>query len=133
MAANKADQMNNKNHKLSIFLLLIFVAGSAFSFSPCEGLEKSDALNLCLGKELHRVDRELNSSCADIMQKLAPERKEILRKSEVAWIESRDKDCEFEASSAVGGDAYQPLYISCQIKLTKNRLQLLQNWRKQAL
>ncbi len=125
--------MNSKDHESLIFLLLMVAVGNALSFSPCDKIEKSDALNLCLGKELYRVDRDLNLSYADLMRKLTPERKELFRKSEVAWIELRDKDCEFEASSAAGGDAYQPLYISCQIKLTKNRLQLLQNWQKQAL
>lgn len=125
--------MNSTSHKIYALLFFMVTAGNAFPFSPCDEIEKSDALNLCLGKELHRVDRDLNSSYADIMQKLTPERKELLRKSEIAWIELRDKDCEFEASSAARGTAYQPLYISCQIKLTKNRLQLLQNWRQQAL
>ena len=114
-------------------VLLMVTAGTAVSASPCDKMERTDALNACLGEELQVADKALNSAYVEIRRRLTPERQELLKKAETSWIELRDRDCDFEASAATGGAAYQSLYLSCQIQGTRSRLHLLQDWRKRSL
>ncbi|WP_366145931.1 lysozyme inhibitor LprI family protein [Acidovorax sp.] len=111
----------------------MLAAGGAVAATRCDKIERVDALNECLGDELGIADKALNSTYAELRRKLAPERQEVLKKAETAWIALRDNDCDFEASAAVGGTAYQSLNLSCQIEATKRRLRLLQDWRKRSL
>ena len=113
-----------------ISLLLLLGAANAVADTRCDKIEKVDALNTCLANELAMTDKVLNSVYAELRRKLEPERQELLKKAEMAWIGMRDQDCEFEASAALGGTAYQSLYLSCQIEVTKNRVRLLRDWRK---
>jgi len=111
-------------------LVLMLSVTTALADRRCDKIERQDALNQCLGEELAGADKSLNSAYGDLRRKLPAERQELLKKAEVSWIGLRDKDCEFEASAAAGGTAYQSLYLSCQIEATKTRLRLLQDWRK---
>ncbi len=121
------------SRRIWIAILLVLAAGGAVAATRCDKIERVDALNECLGDELGIADKALNSTYAELRRKLAPERQEVLKKAETAWIALRDNDCDFEASAAVGGTAYQSLNLSCQIEATKRRLRLLQDWRKRSL
>lgn len=126
--------MNNADsRRIWVAISLLLAAGSAFSTTQCGKIDRVDALNECLGDELRMADKALNSMYAQLKRKLTPERQEVLKKSENSWIVLRDDDCDFEASSVSGGTAYQSLYLSCQIETTKQRLRLLQDWRKRAM
>lgn len=116
-----------------LFVFLVLAAGSGSAATRCDKIERVDALNECLGGELSAADKALNAAYAQLQRKLAPERQELLKKAESSWIVNRDNDCDFEASAALGGTAYQSLYLSCQIDTTQRRLRLLQDWRKRAL
>jgi len=122
--------MRDVDLRAVILLMLTLGAAAAVAETRCEKLERVDALNECLGEELDAADKSLNAAYADLRRKLPSERQELLKKAEASWISWRDKDCEFEASAAIGGTAYQSLYVSCQIEATKSRTRLLQNWRK---
>jgi len=103
---------------------------TAIADTRCDKIEQVDALNKCLDDELKIADKSLNAAYVELQQKLPVERRKLLKKAEISWVSLRDKDCEFEASAALGGTAYQSLYLSCQIEATKNRTRLLQNWRR---
>lgn len=114
-------------------ILLLLAGGGAVAATRCDKIERVDALNECLGDEFGMADKALNSAYAELRRKLTPERQEVLKKAETSWIALRDNDCDFEASAAAGGTAYQSLYLSCQIHTTKRRIRLLQDWRKRSL
>jgi uncharacterized protein YecT (DUF1311 family) len=109
--------------------VLTLSVATALADSRCGKIERQDELNQCLGAELASADKALNSAYGELRRMLPLERQELLKKAETSWISLRDKDCEFEASAAAGGTAYQALLLSCQLEATKARRRLLQEWR----
>jgi uncharacterized protein YecT (DUF1311 family) len=91
----------------------------------CDKVEAEDRLIQCLGVENSRADALLNAEYNRLRGRLDSELKERLRDAQRAWIDFRDKDCEFEAGAARGGQAYQPLFLSCQTRKTQQRVQEL--------
>jgi uncharacterized protein YecT (DUF1311 family) len=122
--------MRGVDLRAAIAIALMLGATVAVAQTRCDKIERVDALSECLGEELDAADKSLNAAYADLRRKLPTERQELLKKAEVSWVSLRDKDCEFEASAAMGGTGYQPLYLSCQIEATKSRTRLLQHWLK---
>lgn len=118
--------------RVTACLMLVLASGSAFADVRCDEIEQVDALNECLANELGVADKRLNAAYAELRRALPAERRELLRKAQASWVSLRDKDCEFEASAALGGTGYQSLNLSCLIDATKSRTSLLQNWRKPA-
>lgn len=51
------------------------------------------AIDACVTDELSRADEALNLAYADTMGRLEPGERERLRRSERAWISTRDHDC----------------------------------------
>jgi uncharacterized protein YecT (DUF1311 family) len=52
-------------------------------------------------------------------------RKEKLRKAQLAWIQFRDRQCEFEASAGGGGTIESDFQLSCLITVTQERTRQL--------
>ncbi len=121
------------NLQIFIFIIFMLASGSSVARTQCDKIERVDELNECLGDKFRIADKSLNSTYAELQRKLTPERQEVLKKAETAWIALRDNDCDFEASTATGGTAYQSLYLSCQIEATKRRMRVLKDWRKRSL
>ena len=97
---------------------------------PCDSMVNEDVLNSCLKKQLATSDKELNAIYSKFRESLEGRTREQLKISELAWMKSRDNDCEFEAESAAGGTAYQSLYLDCQLVRTKARTDQLKKWAK---
>ncbi len=110
----------------SISTAVILAAASALSHAGlCDSVEETDRLIQCLGGENTKADALLNAEYSRLRGRLSPERRDQLREAQRAWIVFRDKDCEFEASAAAGGQAYEPLYVSCQTDKTMRRIKEL--------
>ena len=118
-----AMRSNRFRHLMTIFALIALPAtGWA---ANCANVLATDELILCLGDEFVMADRRLNASYSALRARLAADRRVQLKDAQSAWVALRDKDCEFEAGAAQGGQAYQPLYISCQTRKTLSRIQEL--------
>ena len=95
----------------------------------CDNVVANDALIQCLGTEFTKADAELNRTYVALRGRLDREANVTLKAAQVAWLTYRDKDCELRASSAAGGQAYQPTFISCQTEKTVRRTQELKEQR----
>lgn len=112
--------------KLVLFCsVLLGPFGIASAGGKCDRILANDELSECLGSEFSKADGLLNKTYNDLRARLSPEGKELLKKGQLAWLTYRDKDCEFQASAASGGQAYQPVYISCQTEKTARRVKEL--------
>ncbi len=115
--------------KFTIAVLLATSCSLSWA-GPCDKLLANDQLVDCLGREFTAVDARLNRIYGQLRNRLSGEKKETLRKGEIAWLSYRDAHCELLASGAAGGQGYQPMYISCQASETARRVRELQELAK---
>ena len=81
------------------------------------------ALRECLGEEFERQDQELNRIYKALTPKLSPKNRQILLKSERAWIAYRDTTCEFESSGEEGGTFWYLIHGECRVRQTLYRIE----------
>jgi uncharacterized protein YecT (DUF1311 family) len=99
-----------------------------FSFAGnCDQVVENDKLTACLAGEFSRADTLLNKAYNSLRNRLDKNGKDLLKSGQRAWLTYRDKDCELQASAASGGQAYEPMYISCQTEKTLSRIKELKN------
>ena len=108
---------------------LVFAAliSTTVQAGPCNAILENDKLTSCLADEFQAADARLNQNYGAARKRLGKELLGLLQKSQRAWLIVRDSDCEIQASLADGGQAYQPLYLSCQTVKTLRRVEELNN------
>lgn len=104
-----------------VILLVLMPVVAVANTSACDDLLKSDALIVCLGDASQYADQALNRTYKETVVRLTKEQKALLVKSQRAWLVAKDNWCELEASGVAGGQAYQPTYLQCDIRLTQAR------------
>jgi uncharacterized protein YecT (DUF1311 family) len=82
-------------------------------------------MNNCAAAELAHADRALNETYQAVLRLLDPERVELLREAQRAWIRWRDAECEFEASEFAGGSMEPMIQALCLAHVTKERTKAL--------
>jgi uncharacterized protein YecT (DUF1311 family) len=103
------------------------------SFTPalatdCSTATTQAAMNSCAADDFQSADRKFNATYKEItsrLQALEPAR-QLLVKSEQAWIQFRDSECMFATSSARDGSAYAMLVNQCKADLTRERTKRLE-------
>ena len=107
----------------------------------CEERDSSNAhLEACLSVVQTVVDARLNQiyrSWTDALRRPAPEdakdSAEILKRlvaAERAWIDFRDKDCELQSVSMLGGTGEPVGFSDCRYAMTKARVVALEAVRR---
>ncbi|MBC8122258.1 MAG: DUF1311 domain-containing protein [Gemmatimonadaceae bacterium] len=89
----------------------------------CDAATTQAQINFCAGQAADKVDRELNQAYQQISLNIANEQKYLLTESQQAWIKFRDAHCAFERSYYTGGTLSTTVYLTCLEKLTRQRLQ----------
>ena len=107
------------------FILFIFVIYMGIP-SLCLAEDCGDSLNQeflvsCFKSTLATQDTLLKNSYKLLKNKLSIKNKIPLKNSQLAWLNHRESDCDLEASSLEGPEAYQAMYLSCMIESTKLR------------
>ena len=83
-------------------------------------------MNLCAKAWFEQEDKKLNQFYQDLRATLSSEKQSDLTAAELAWLDFRDANCEFEASQVRGGSMQPTLYFSCLAELTRDRTAELQ-------
>ena len=110
--------------KLKITILLCLVLASANAIAgPCDSILENDKLTSCLAEEFQNADALLNQRYAVLRKSMNKEQRELIRKAQTAWVTVRDADCELRASAVAGGQAYEPVFLSCQTEKTLRRIE----------
>jgi len=74
-------------------------------------------------------DLKLNETYKALLRKMQSKgSKEKLRSVQKAWLAYRDKTCEFEALSYLGGRDYQLVYVGCLTTQTTDRIMKLEEY-----
>ena len=95
---------------------------------PCLDLPGNSStvmMGACLDKEATMWDELLNSHYGELKSNLDKAQFAALQASQRAWIDMRDKTCEFEASLWNGGTGAGPAAIGCFMRETGQRATFL--------
>lgn len=69
----------------------------------------------CSDKVYVNADNELNQNYQQLRSKLNPQQKNILKRSQLAWIKDRDQSCSGESNIGT------VIYTNCQLEKTQER------------
>ncbi len=88
----------------------------------CEEAVTTAEMRECIDRRYAAVDQELNDVYKQLMAQLDPKRQELLKHAQRAWIDYRDKDAAFVASSVEGGTLYPVVEIAERVLITERRV-----------
>ena len=92
----------------------------------CDNPQTQLEMNLCAKAWFEEEDAKLNQLYDDLKTTLSSDKQSDLTTAELAWLDFRDANCEFEASQVEGGSLQPMLYFSCLAELTRDRTAELQ-------
>lgn len=78
-------------------------------------------MNLCAQQNYAQVDADLNEAYRALKVVLPKGGKEALIAAETAWLQFRDRDCDFERSAFAGGSIVPMIYNTCLTERTTAR------------
>jgi uncharacterized protein YecT (DUF1311 family) len=107
-------------------LLAACIAAASFSWAGAAHAECTTSNNdfedvYCAAKNYIDADNDLNAAYKKLVTKLSTDEKSALKKSEAAWIKSRNAEC-----GKTDSDGYY-VDLSCAVDTTQKRTQFLQD------
>lgn len=97
----------------------------------CFEPQTTSQMNYCSGLEMKEADEQLNLIYQQLTGKLSDLQKQRLTKAQLAWIDFRDKTCEYEKGQFEGGSIALSTYNYCLTRITKQRITDLENYLQQ--
>lgn len=107
--------------------LLTFIV-SAAEDTPhiqCNYSGNQQEMNACAVRDFKTADRSLNDKYKKIMLSLTPEKQQLLRRQQRAWLKQRDPKCKKEARLSEGGSIWPLEFFGCLDSITKQRTKAL--------
>lgn len=103
------------------------------AYDECIESSNGVTINLrkCANDELQRQDMRLNRLYKKLLGATEPSGREKLKSAQFAWIQFRDRQCEFEASSEQQGSMVPLLITSCHMDFTIRRANEIEGWIRQ--
>ncbi|MDJ0704434.1 MAG: lysozyme inhibitor LprI family protein [Leptolyngbyaceae cyanobacterium MO_188.B28] len=92
----------------------------------CNNLQTQLEMNLCTKAWFEEEDNKLNQYFQDLKASLSSEKQADLTAAELAWLDFRDANCDFEASQVEGGSMQPTVYFNCLAEMTRDRTLELQ-------
>ena len=105
----------------------LFVSAQASASTTCDKAHTQTDINKWIAAELAVEDKKLNQSYRDFQRLLNISEKQQLKTVQLAWIDFRDKACQFSAQSVRGGSAYPMVLNACLTTYTQQRRVQLDN------
>ena len=98
---------------------------------PCKG-ETTFEMKQCSAMKFKQADEELNKVYKQLMAKLDDEgHKSSLKTAQLAWLNYRDTNCDFESYLNRGGSIYAVIVTECKTSMTTSRTRQLKEQIKQ--
>lgn len=104
-----------------IALALAAAVSAPASAADCRDPQTQADMTQCAGDDFHKADRELNAVYTQVLRKLPSEFHPALKKAQLAWIKSRDADCEVEPWDVEGGSMWPMSHAGCMRMKTEER------------
>lgn len=98
--------------------------------SPCSGSSQVEIIR-CTRIRYEAADKRLNQVYQQVRAQMNPQEKEALIDQQLAWIQSRDRQCDMETADSRGGSGYRGFLNECLERVTRSRTAELENWLQQ--
>lgn len=134
MSVSFTSSSQKTSRLLTAALLIVGAVSSSQAMASeefCDGRYDQASLNQCAYDDYKAADRQLNRTYQTLRGLLDKQDKEQLKQVQLAWIDFRDKACDFENRHEKGGSIYPLLTSSCLMQYTKQRDKQLKgeiNW-----
>ena len=116
-----------KFSSIALFSIGLFTAAHASASNACDNATTQADINKCTATELATEDRKLNTSHSKLQHLLNNSEKKQLKTAQLAWIDFRDKACQFDTRNSVGGSIHPTLLNSCLEGYTEQRRMQLED------
>lgn len=115
-------------HSLSIKKKLVFGSllflvsfGYAQNTKKCSGIERDRERGQCVHAQYKKADIELNKAYTALRDFFNSENQDILKKTQLVWLNYRDLDCNQVANRYSGGTLFDEILDQCLMEKTKSR------------
>lgn len=100
------------------------------AYNECVGSSNGITITLrkCANEELQRQDTRLNRLYKKLMNASEHSDREKLKAAQSAWIQFRDRQCEYEAGSEQQGTMLPLMITSCHMDFTIRRADEIESW-----
>ncbi|WP_202743949.1 lysozyme inhibitor LprI family protein [Acinetobacter calcoaceticus] len=117
--------------KTSLIVLSSLTCSISFAgIEKCSNLPNQSALNNCSSNVLNSANQKINTVYANYMKELSPTEKLQLKDAQRAWIQYKEKDCQFQSSPVLKGSLYPFVHNACLVKKTETRIKELQDMQE---
>ena len=107
---------------VSISIALLAQAPPKPEPDPCVNPQNTFDMRVCASKQYKDADAELNRVYKIVMSALDDdEQKSLLRKAQLAWLQYRDANAEYQADLYRGGSIAPQIKLQCLADMTKAR------------
>jgi uncharacterized protein YecT (DUF1311 family) len=96
----------------------------------CANPQTQSEMNTCAAKAASIADEKLNEAYQKLRATVDGEESDLLISAQRAWIDFRDKNCQFSSNRFEGGSIEPMVYSSCIERVTKQRTEELENYAK---
>lgn len=110
--------------------IFVLASTAALLAQECDRNDESQSgMNICAQEDYEKADAALNKVYGKVVGALSDDAhaKDLLKKSQRAWIAFRDAECDFQTVDNEGGTIYPMVYVGCQQSLTEARTKQLQS------
>jgi uncharacterized protein YecT (DUF1311 family) len=94
----------------------------------CNEPQTTIEMNQCSAQEADAADQKLNQVYQQLTAKLDPKQRERMVSAQLAWIDFRDKTCEYERGQFEGGTITTSTYYYCIARITEQRVSDLETY-----
>jgi uncharacterized protein YecT (DUF1311 family) len=101
-------------------IIALTVSGLALA-DECKDASTQSDLNQCTAAQYQAADKKLNETYQAAQKRAQEPQREQLKKAQIAWIASRDADCELLSSSSEGGSVQPMVRNQCLTDKTAER------------
>ena len=112
--------------KSLLIVFLLAVAAPPTFASQCDEALDQRSMNECAFKQAQQQDLALQSVYKHLTTQLTDHQRDLLEKTETAWLAYRDSACRFAASGSESGTSYGQWLSICAREMTQTRIRELE-------
>ncbi len=107
-----------------LFLLTACAAKKVVPKGPCERLDNTYDINMCMKEQMDTLDAEIAKLIKEI-NSYSEDGGNAFQATQEIWLKYRETQSKYEASIYEGGTMQFSVYADCYVRLTKQRIEVL--------
>lgn len=113
--------VNQTSMSLALASACLLGSAQVIAADPCDNPQTQAAMTQCAINDYINEDIRLNQIYKTLRSQLTTQEKSQLKSAQLAWINYRDKSCEFSTRHSVGGSIHGLEYNSCLSQMSAIR------------